>query len=315
METQEHKKVIHNLMKSNAYTKLAVASSLDLTGDNISPVSTLFAFAPYKSGSTLLFNGLQLLSGPSFTGMTYKSYYDESFNLYGNTSSWLDIISPDDLFASSKYIYGGFRDADFFASINQDPIKIDIVSMAKALTGESKFIFLFRDPRDCLVSLYYSHLKSHRITTPSSSLTLVRAHAASIPIELYVLQNLDAIFQNIVRMLVLIDALKQAGIQYQIFSYEYSFYNQHEMFRDICSSINYDLTDMRWKHLVDASQASLNPLNMHPISEDDSRHIRKGVPGDYKDKLSESTIRLINEPLQPILKFLQRANPSYNYID
>lgn len=315
MESQHQLKVVQALIESNSYANASIASSLDLQEVDHTPANNLFAFSPYKSGSTLLFNGLQLLCSPSFTGMNYKSYYDESFKLYGDTTTWLARIPQDDLFAASGCIYGGFRDADPFTSTDREPTKVDIIAKSKSLSGGSKFIFLFRDPRDCLVSLYYSHLKSHRITNDVSLMNTARMQAASMTVNRYVLNNLASTFENFVRMLTLISLLKQCRIPYQVFTYEYIFYHQFDMFRNICASLNYDLDDVRWQNLVDESQVSANPLNVYPVSEDESKHIRKGAPGDYKSKLSETTVRLITKPLYPLLEFLQRANPDYSYFD
>ena len=315
MEAQQHSKVITDFLESDDYARLPIPLIKDLKSDDDSTASTLFAFAPYKSGSTLLFTGLELLSRTNHINMRYKSYYDESFKLYGDTSSWLCRISPEDLFNASGYIYGGFRDAYPFTSRNQEQLKIDIVAKSKALSGGAKFIFLLRDPRDCLVSLYYSHLKSHRISTSSSLMNAARTHAETTPIDRYVIHSLASTYQNIAQMLSLLETIRRSSIPYQVFVYEDIFNEQHSMFREICSSLNYDLDDKRWKQLVDESQVSNNPLNVHPTSEDQARHIRKGTPGDYKAKLGESTIRLINKPLQPLLELLQRINPNYNYME
>lgn len=316
MKEMQESTLLGNIINSEACASLAsMAMSIDLSTSPDASVSSLFAFAPYKSGSTLLFTGLQLLCEPNLTGMFYKSYYDESFNQYGDTTSWIAKSHLDELFSASGYVYGGFRDADIFTSTGQAPAKVDIVAKSKALVGGCKWIFLLRDPRDCLVSLYYSHLKSHRISTGKSPLASARAKAQSMSIDRYVLENVATIFHNFANMLNLVNLANQASIPAQVFVYENIYYHQRIMFRDICSSLDYDLNDARWQQIVEASHVSKNPLNTYPTSEDASRHIRKGTPGDYRSKLSESTINILNKALMPLLDFLQLANPQYNYLE
>jgi len=314
MEAQLNQKIIEDLLASEVYSSFSIPKIADLAPSYAVTTSNLFAFSPYKSGSTLLFNGLQLLAGEDFLNVAYKSYYDESFALYGDTVEWLNREDHESLFSSPSCIYGGFRDADPFTAINQVPVRVDIVTKAKALPGNSQFIFLFRDPRDCLVSLYFSHLKSHRITS-SPSMSTLRSDIAKMSIDRRVIDTTTTFFQAFSRIVCLLERVIESKIPYQVFAYEQVYSHQHSMFRKICSSMNYDLNDQRWNQLVNMSRNSPNPLDVHPTSEDDALHIRKGTPGDHKLKLSENTIKLINKPFKPLLEFMQVINPHYNYFE
>jgi hypothetical protein len=314
MEVHLYQKIIEDLLASEIYSSFSIPEIADLAPSDAVTTSNLFAFSPYKSGGTLLFNGLQLLAGEDHLNVAYKSYYDESYALHGDTVEWLNRSDHESLFSSPSCIYGGFRDADPFTAINQGPVRVDVTAKAKALPGNSQFIFLFRDPRDCLVSLYFSHLRSH--TTTSSLYTSAAAiNAAKMSIDRRVIETTASCFHNFAQIVCLLERVIESEIPFQVFAYEQIYSNQHSMFRKICSSMNYDLNYQRWNQLVNVSRISANPLDVHPTSEDNARNIRKGTPGDHKIKLSENTIKLINKPLKPLLEFMQAINPHYNYLE
>ena len=97
-----------------------------------------------KGGSTLLFDLLTVLAPAA--GLTWFSLNDQMFSL-GVTEAEIPAEAAG-LFLPQGYCYGGFRDSP--------PHEVPILRTARA-------VWLVRDPRDMIVSLYDSTIASHRI--------------------------------------------------------------------------------------------------------------------------------------------------------
>jgi hypothetical protein len=282
--------------------------------------SSLIAFSPYKAGSTLLFTGLQLMSAPYFLGMDFISYYDDHFALTGSTNDnsmtqkLARLSSSGELF-KSQTLYGGFRDCIPFTSEMGTSQHIDIFEAICRSSVPLHFVFLLRDPRDCLVSLYYSHKKSHIITTSDSYLVKARDDAHLLDIDQYTLGSIEDVKKNTSRMISLIEGCRHYKMSHTVFAYEHIYFNQYEMFEAISSSLGKDLTKDMWEELVRRSrQVSNTPLDHLPIIENEADHIRKGTPGSHKERLSPRVIEQCSEIFKQELSFLQTVNQSYQYL-
>lgn len=313
------------LAKANIrYSFTAVANSDACLSSRISLLakekpSTLIAFSPYKAGSTLLFTGLELMQAPFFLGKEYVSYYDHHFLDKGTTNDesmvryLLEKASNNTLFEPSK-IYAGFRDCIPFTSEFTKRNHIDIFSSLAASAVPAHFVFLLRDPRDCLVSLYYSHKKSHRITTSDSILVKARDEAHSLSINEYTLANLTDVKGNTSRMLALIDGCRYHNMPHTVFAYEEIYSQQHAMFDNIANVFGKRLNDEMWLELISRSQkVSDTPLGYQPSEENSSKHIRQGSPGDHREKLSPKVIKECEIVFRDELNLLQSLNKDYQY--
>ena len=265
-----------------------------------------------------MFNGLQLLSAKGFLNRTYTSLYDDSHNTFGDTSTWLEHADPSEILSRRKHIYGGFRDAIPFVSVDRQNIKINIFDVITKSKIPSAFVFLLRDPRDCVVSLYYSHLRLQKTQAETSLFIKGQDQAGHARIDDYVRSQMYHVANNFQGILALAAESNRRGFPTLCFAYEDALYSQSTMFRRICSLTGYSVTDEQWREVVRSSQdpkmCCSTPLDYLPISEDKSKHLRKATPGDYMEKLLPSTVRLLNANFSDILSYLALINPSYDYL-
>jgi hypothetical protein len=281
------------------------------------PSSSIYAFSPFKSGSTLLFNSLELMSAPIFLNRTYHSAYDLSFNKYGDTVKWLTIPEERSVLTNERHIFGGFRDADPFAAEESTDIVIPIIDNL-AFEGKSAiFVFLYRDPRDCLVSLYYSHLKSHAVPFNAEYLEDARRRTSKMTIEDYIQENADSFLHSVTKMVHLADSARMAGFSVLEFSYEAVILEQYKMLSEISAIAGYSLSKTKWAELLrrsrDPSIGCSTPIDFIPDSEDINRHIRKALPGDHRSKLSLGFSEELSLYFSAYLSKLATLNPIYQY--
>jgi hypothetical protein len=315
---QETKKVDTN---PPVYTAIATQSKHiyhNLLRLSRQKVSSLIAFSPYKAGSTLLFTGLKLMQSSDFLNMKYRSYYDEYFALSGSTNSddaMRDLANRahEMKLIEASTIYGGFRDCIPFTSEENHGNHIDLFEHLSLCKIPTHFIFLMRDPRDCLVSLYYSHKKSHQITSEESYLVGARTAAEELDINTYAYRNMADVKSNTSRILALVKACQHYQVKYITFAYEDIYTNQHTMFSRIAKIMDKDLTNTMWNELVRRSQVSRTPLGSRPNQENANVHIRKGTPGDHREKLSQHLIEECTKLFSDELALLKQIHPVYSY--
>lgn len=81
-----------------------------------------------------------------------------------------------------------------------------------------------------------------------------------------------------------------------IFRYEEIFFDKYSFIKDIFSHFNIPVED---KILCEVAKTN----HIIPENEDPSKHIRRGIPGDYKNKLKPDTIDKLNHKLASIAEF------------
>jgi hypothetical protein len=156
-------------------------------------------------------------------------------------------------------------------------------------------IAMVRDPRDALVSMYYSFLGSHRAPRGMSSrqredLAKVQAHMrANTPIDQYVLEKAPKYLNSLNAITSFTDQDKAS----KVIRYEDYILNKPNLCDLILSflqhNINLELTISPSQLLSIATK-----YNIIPNQEDSSKHIRKALPGDHLVKLNSHTIYELN---------------------
>lgn len=228
----------------------------------------------HKGGSTMLHN--------------YIRRYCNLLNLNSRFSSREYYTSlPEKLFAA------GFSDAVFDGSakvveiikafpaihLGWRQVPLAFLRHKYSLKG-IKTIALVRDPRDCVVSAYYSFLGSHVLPDIEGSMTSQiiqeRRAFASSTIEHYCREN----YKRFVGELARIAAFASPSLL--VYRYEDIWPEREGFFENIIELIGLPL-DREAIH--DCSQF----IFVDP-SSDPSGHIRKGTPGDHIDKLSPSLV-------------------------
>ena len=152
---------------------------------------------------------------------------------------------------------------------------------------------LIRDPRDAIVSAYFSFANSHK--PPAKGLALEqfnqrREYLKSIDLETYVLEHSRQVklaFNRYNRYLNKDSLLK-------VYRYEDIIFDKLNWITDMLQFLNLSLNSNQIKKIA-------SKHDIVPSSEDINQHIRKVKPGDYQDKLSPECIRKLNEILSDVL--------------
>ncbi|MEZ6244089.1 MAG: sulfotransferase domain-containing protein [Phycisphaerales bacterium] len=228
-------------------------------------------FSAHKAGSTLL---QQLLTNLApHAGVTM-------FRL--ESVFWDQGVPPgqmpadaSSLFHPRGYCYGVFR---------MFPWRYQIPILAQA-----KKILLVRDPRDAIVSHYFSVAKSH--PEPKNAPEEVklqrlaeRERVGANTIDEHVLEHAEFFFR--VHWRYMRDLTKTHTVR--VFRYEDVIFEKRAWVDELCAELGWDVP-ARLRHEV----ADL--YDKRPKEENAAAHIRRVTPGDHREKLRPETIEKLNE--------------------
>lgn len=166
---------------------------------------------------------------------------------------------------------------------------------------EYKVILVTRDPRDILVSKYYSigynHPVPNRFGDKYDGFMSSRVKARNSTIDEYVIAESDRVYETFSRyQTLLIDKYKNIYLT----TYE-QMISDFEFF--LTGLINYCELNVSREFI----QSLLKEHEaLKPKKENIYTHNRKGISGDYKQKLQPETIAYLNEKFDAVLK-------QYNY--
>ena len=233
----------------------------------------VFAFA--RGGSTLLNN--MVTTYCHHVGVPVFSLFNSAFDQGVPTQD----IQEDArvCFKPYGYIYAGFR---HFPGFDLD------VSGAPA-------IWLTRDPRDMLVSQYYSVLASHVIPKGLKFFDRIREEAGNYDIDQYAISKATVFaehFQHYQKMLENSDLT--------IYRYEDVIYRKK-------SFLNSVIAKLRLKRNRALVRDVARQFDIVPDAENEDAHIRQVHPGNYTRKLTRETIQIINATLFDFLRY-------FNYV-
>lgn len=232
----------------------------------------LFVFGIHKCGSTLLHKmvaqvcaraRLSVLNLPSLAGQqgVDPRHWERDQSLVG-------------LF-QGRSIYIGFR---YLPDVLLDPA---------LQIREKRFVLLARDPRDALVSQYFSYggrHVSHVLPKGREEEVLSQIkRTAHLDIDEYVLRQAPQLLRKMNAYRDNLDFGK--GL---IRRYEDIYFDKRGLLGDICA---YAEMGVDPRILDRVAQAN----DVRPDTEDITKHIRKGTPGDYAEKLRPETIARLND--------------------
>lgn len=232
-------------------------------------LDSVLAFAVPKSGSVMLDNVMKSLS--AHTGLTWVSVMAEFFllGLPGEKAP----AETEKIFLPKGYCYGGFR---YLPRQYRIPI-----------LGKVKTILLVRDPRDMLVSYYYSMQKSHpdmgRALKSSQSELPHRKLSQRMNIDDFVLETKGS-FKFWLR-----DYVELCNrVEIRIYRYEDLIYRKREWVQDLATFFGWKIDP-----IVASEIAARNDI--FPTTENDSVHVRQVHPGNFKTKLKPETVAALND--------------------
>ena len=233
-----------------------------------------FIFALHKSGSVLLNRIVDDLAAEA--GVPVFNFPEL---LFENGIRFKDLHSvPGDLFDDTGMIYSGFR------HVPKAPCKMNF-------TKGGKVILMVRDPRDILVSMYFSMKGSHAVPKSGNSrekLLKIRENAEAVTIEEFVRSGSGRLrkkFQLYHEALV-----ENESLDVRVFRYEDVIFEKPDWVREIAKFFE-----------IEAPEDKMNEIasrhDIRPEKEDPSAHIRRVAPGDYLEKLTSETIDFLNGEL------------------
>lgn len=161
---------------------------------------------------------------------------------------------------------------------------------------EYKIVFVVRDPRDILVSEYYSISLSHiapGITgNKHNDFKTKRKKATESTIDEYVIAHSDRVYAVFYRYQeLLLDKYENVYLT----SFEAMLSDFGKWLNDLICYCELDVDMTTRESLARENVAS------KPDKEDIEQHLRKGIVGDYKHKLKPETIEYLNKKFSSVL--------------
>jgi hypothetical protein len=238
-------------------------------------IKSAYLFSYHKSGSTLMDNMVRHYCRQ--IGVPTFSLFNMAFDSGVTTSE----IMEDALVCFSKTgrIYTGFRHYP----------RCDL-----ELTGVP-CIMLVRDPRDMLVSMYYSIAKSHVVPSKNVKLQKSRQETVRISVDEFALKKAGDYLRRFNRY-----QRKLPADTLTTYRYEDVIYAKEDWLTDLVKQLSL-------RHDKALVKEIAKQFDIFPEQEEQGQHIRQVHPGNYKTKLKPETIEKITEVLEGFLHH-------YNYV-
>ncbi|HEY4775836.1 MAG TPA: sulfotransferase domain-containing protein [Xanthobacteraceae bacterium] len=240
-----------------------------------------FVLGVRKSGSSMFNRVCRLLA--KYNSYNFVDVAGSMFSNNINVGLWNTDPSLNQLLLPGN-VYGGFRNY---------PLSI----AANPLFRDGKKVLLVRDPRDALVSEYFSNAYSHSV--PSEKIAVAggarqnilqqRQAALSTDIDSYVSQRAELMRATLVDYEPLLD-----DVNTKLFRYEDIIFNKGEMIEQIADHFG-------WSCKHKQVEAILGWVDVIPKVENPQQFIRKVTPGDHREKLSAMTLRHLDQVLRDVL--------------
>ena len=153
-----------------------------------------------------------------------------------------------------------------------------------------KVLLFLRDPRDVLVSYYFSMAYSHSII--SKGILLNRKEALSQDLDSFVIRKLPEFkekYQEYSELLLLDNLL--------FYKYENMIDDPHKFLKDVEYFIGFTLPQKKREEII--KQELMPPNNQN---ENKYSHRRSGKSRGFEDKLKPATVELLNSEFKEVLK-------------
>jgi hypothetical protein len=241
-------------------------------------VDSIFVVTFHKTASTF-FADYVIHQIPGLTPVDYASQLVN------------DKLTGDVVFHEHGYAYGVLRLAPFGPEYE----RVIRPFIADRRLRACKTLFLVRDPRDILVSMYYSFGKTHALAENPEMRALqaeMRGAAQVSSVAAYALQEAQQVVQRFAMMRELVrDTPRKLIVRYEDMIHDFDrFWGELQPFLG----------------LMPAARARLYAETRPQLVERPDQHKRLGKTGNYREKFDAATIAELNRQFAEIL-------PEYGY--
>lgn len=262
--------------------QLGSESIINIPLEKAADIEAFFIFGIHKSGSSLLnkifVDICRILDIPSVP------IPELAFEQGIPTETWDNCTSLNSTIIDG-YCHRGYRHFPLFLR-------------ESSLLKQRKKILLVRDPRDAIVSAYFSFSKSHILPESGELLDQMlksRRNLQNMELENYAIAqavNVKEAFDRYHQYL-------PNDAQLKVYRYEDVIFDKANWISDMLDFLNLTLKKAQIVRIGEKH-------NIVPQSEEAGKHIRKVTPGDHREKLSSECIDKLNEILSEVLE-------RYNY--
>jgi hypothetical protein len=251
--------------------------TLDKTVAALGRFPACFAFSVHKAGSTLMHEMIR--DACAACNIPAISLPDLFFQQGTLDSEWA--VDPKLLeHIQDGRVYYGFRYLPEFLLKPASPLQ------------RRKSVLLVRDPRDILVSQYFSFgVPNGSHVVPSASSQSFRDAAIpkeNVEINNYVLNSAPSLH---LKLVAYNNHLMSGNVR--LFRYEEIYYNKHQFLQGIFEHFNIAVPAQVVNQV--AGQHDIRPTLENP-----KKHIRQGAPGDHRRKLRSDTIAQLTDQFHDI---------------
>ncbi len=157
-------------------------------------------------------------------------------------------------------------------------------------------LLMVRDPRDALVSEYFSNAYSHQIPAraPGGSdvnrlMTGLRLEAGAMQIDAWVLRGAGSMLRAFMGY-----AEEMRSGSTRVIRYEDYIFRKRELVRLMAEQFALTVSEAQIDEMMSWA-------DVRPEKQDPAAFIRRVTPGDHREKLRAETIAALNSMLQPAL--------------
>ena len=245
---------------------------------------SLFFYTLHKCASTLF-------SDYILNHLIGLKHVDYTLDLYRGR---LELSSSKPLaFASHGYVYGPIRVSGMGFNRNLDRL-LNIPTMSADFVSDKIALFFVRDPRDILVSAYYSFGYTHgysEVPELRRGQERLRAEIQAMTVDEYALNSAD----NQIKHFTTIHQLANACHRSVILKYEDMVDRFDHFSKQLTEFVDVD------PHVLRQIQRRSRPRNQ----ERGNSHRRSGRTGGFRSKLEPATVAALNQRLRGILDCFQ----------
>ncbi|WP_338664867.1 hypothetical protein VQH23_06760 [Pararoseomonas sp. SCSIO 73927] len=247
-----------------------LGAEFDVALDESAPAYFLFGIR--KSGSSIANAMMTALA--KHNGVNFVDVPGQLFARGVGVAAWQEDAGLGGLLHGGN-LYGGFRNAP-----------LGLLGHPRLETGPK--VLLVRDPRDALVSEYFSNAFSHSIPTGGETRDMMlqnRAQALNASVQEFVLKRAPHFART---MREYQGFLSMPGLR--LYRYEDAIMNKGRFLRDVCGQFGWPVDD-RLIGLI------LGWADVMPEEERPAEFVRRVRPGDHREKLDAPTIARLDEML------------------